>query len=54
MKHWAFLWGNLQSLCFECHNRIHNQKGYHTKPAVKARSKQSFERWKDKLTGDLT
>ena len=49
MKHWAFLWSNLQSLCFECHNRIHNQKGYHTKPAVKERSKQSFERWKEKI-----
>ena len=47
MRHWAFLWGNLQSLCRECHAKIHNQKGYHKKENVKTRRKQSFERWKD-------
>ena len=49
MRHWAFLWSNLQSLCRECHARIHNQKGYHTKKNVKARRDQAFERWKNKI-----
>lgn len=49
MRHWAFLWGNLQSLCCECHSRIHGQKGYHKKANVKVREKQRFERWKNKL-----
>jgi predicted HNH restriction endonuclease len=51
MKHWAFLWGNLQSLCRECHARIHNQKGYHKKENVKARRNEAFERWKSRLKG---
>ena len=49
MRHWAFLWGNLQSLCRECHARIHNQVGYHRKENVKARREQSFERWKARM-----
>ena len=48
MRHWAFMWSNLQSLCRECHARIHNQKGYHTKPKVKEREAQRLERWKDR------
>ena len=48
MRHWAFMWSNLQSLCRECHNRIHNQKGYHTKPKVKEREAQRLERWKER------
>ena len=48
MKHWAFMWGNLRSLCRECHARIHNQQGYHKKENVKARRDQAFERWKER------
>ena len=54
MRHWAFMWGNLQSLCRECHARIHNQKGYHKRENVKARRDQAFERWKSKMQGDST
>lgn len=53
MKHWAFLWTNLQSLCRECHNKIHNQKGYHKKENVKARGKQALERWKSRLKANV-
>lgn len=48
MRHWAFMWGNLQSLCRECHARIHTQNGYHKKENVKARKDQAFERWKER------
>ena len=44
----------LMSLCDRCHAEIHNQDGYHTKEAVKARKESAFERWKAKQEGRTT
>ena len=38
----------LMSLCRPCHNKIHNDAGYHKKENVKARKDQAFERWKQR------
>ena len=38
----------LMSLCRPCHNRLHNDMGYHTKAAVQERKLSAFERWKER------
>ena len=38
----------LMSLCRPCHNKIHNDAGYHTKAAVQERKQSAFERWKER------
>lgn len=48
MRHWAFMWSNLQSLCCECHNKLHNDAGYHTKPVVQERKQSALDRWKER------
>lgn len=49
MKHWAFMWDNLQSLCDECHAAIHKQQGKGTKALAIERAKQRHDRWADGL-----
>lgn len=44
MRRLAFNPANLQSLCDECHRKIHNDAGYHTKEAVKQREQDRHER----------
>lgn len=49
MKRLAFDFSNLQSLCDQCHNDIHNDAGYHTREAVQQRANERMERWQDKV-----
>ena len=51
MRQLAFDWNNLQSLCRPCHNKLHNDAGYHTKEAVQERKQSAFERWKERQQG---
>lgn len=37
--------GNLQSLCFDCHNAIHTQLKSHTKEAHQERNKERLQQW---------
>jgi hypothetical protein len=37
--------GNLQSLCNECHHRLHQAKGYNTRRAQKERKEAELARW---------
>ena len=54
MKHWAFMWENLQSLCDECHAAIHKQQGKGTKALAIERAKQRHDRWADGLMQRFT
>ena len=38
----------LMSLCRQCHHKLHNDAGYHTKEAVQERKQSAFERWKER------
>lgn len=49
MKHYAFMWDNLQSLCDACHARIHKEQGKGTKALAIERAKQRQDRWTDNL-----
>ena len=50
MRHWAFMWENLMSVCQSCHARIHrDQLKSNTKDVVKQRSEARQERWVDNL-----
>lgn len=40
---------NCRLLCIPCHVKVHQQMGSKKKEAVKARRKEGFERWKDKM-----
>lgn len=37
---------NLQSLCFECHRKVHAEKRSHSKEAHKQRNSERLERFK--------
>lgn len=54
MKHWAFMWSNLQSVCNACHSRIHKEEGKGTKQLVQERAQQRQDRWADSLTKRFT
>ena len=54
MKHWAFMWSNLQSVCSSCHARIHKEEGKGTKQLVQERAQQRQDRWADSLTKRFT
>lgn len=41
----AFLWTNLQSLCFQCHAEIHKAERSHSKVAHQQRSKDRLAQW---------
>ena len=43
----------LMSLCRPCHNKLHNDAGYHTKEAVQERKQSAFERWKARQTRSI-
>lgn len=43
--------GNLQSLCNECHHRLHQAKGYNTREAHKKRRDQELAKWKNHFGG---
>lgn len=47
-----FNYGNLMSVCHECHVDIHRQMFSHTKAAVKANNKRSTKRFVDKFFGE--
>lgn len=49
MKHWAFMWENLQSLCDSCHASIHKQQGKGSKALSSERAQQRQDRWADNL-----
>ena len=54
MKHWAFMWSNLQSVCVACQARIHKEEGKGTKKLVQERAQQRQDRWADSLTKRFT
>ena len=55
MKHWAFMWENLMSVCQSCHARIHrDQLKSNTKEVVKQRADARQERWADNLMSKFT
>ena len=54
MKRLAFDWNNLQSLCIECHRKIHNDAGYHNKEVVKERETERQQRRKARLIERFT
>lgn len=39
---------NLQSLCFECHRKVHAEKRSHSKEAHKQRNEERLERFKSR------
>ena len=45
MKRLAFMWDNLQSLCFKCHSEIHKQMNSRSKEGHKKASEAALERW---------
>ena len=45
MKRLAFMWSNLQSLCYRHHHQVHNAAGYHTKATVQERKQSALARW---------
>ena len=49
MKHWAFMWENLQSLCDSCHAAIHKAEGKGTAQLARERAQQRQDRWADGL-----
>ena len=54
MKHWAFMWENLQSLCDSCHARIHKEMGKGTTQLIRERTRQRQDRWSDNLIQRFT
>lgn len=42
---------NLQSLCFECHRKVHAEKRSHSKEAHKQRNSERLERFKARHFG---
>ena len=40
---------NVVLLCISCHTKVHTKLGSKTKPKVKERRKQNFDRWKDHI-----
>lgn len=46
--------GNLQSLCNECHHRLHQAKGYNTKKAQKERNEAKLARWTNNVISKYT
>ena len=47
----AFSKSNLQSLCFECHARIHKELRSHTRAAHHDRQQQRLEQWVQRQKG---
>ena len=45
MKQLAFMWDNLQSLCFKCHSEIHEQMKSRSKEGHKRASDAALDRW---------
>lgn len=45
----AYSWGNLQSLCRECHAEIHKAERSHTREAHRQREQDRLEQWKSQL-----
>lgn len=41
----AFAWSNLQSLCRECHAKIHQDRGFHTKGNHIKRANDRLRQW---------
>lgn len=39
---------NLQSLCFDCHQQIHNAQRYHSRDSHRQHTRDALERWRDK------
>jgi len=54
MKHWAFMWENLQSLCDSCHAAIHKTEGKGTAQLARERAQQRQDRWADGLMKRFT
>ena len=54
MRKWAFMPGNLMSLCYECHAAIHKEMGSNTKAKVAERAEARQARWKDSLLSRFT
>lgn len=45
----AFSWGNLESLCRECHAAIHRAARSHTAEVHRQRERERLEQWKSRL-----
>lgn len=45
----AYASWNLESVCAECHARIHNGRGYHTKAQLAERQQQKTQRFLDRF-----
>ena len=54
MRKWAFMPGNLMSLCYECHAAIHKEAGSNRKENVQERRELRQQRWKDSLLSRFT
>lgn len=54
MRRLAFTWGNLVSLCNECHAEVHREERSHTKAAIKEREQQRQQRWHDRMVQTFT
>lgn len=44
----CFNLNNLQSLCFGCHQQIHNAQRYHSRESHRRHTQDAFERWREK------
>lgn len=44
----CFSLNNLQSLCFDCHQRLHNAQRYHSKYTHRQHTQDALERWRAK------
>ena len=45
----CFDFGNLQSLCFQCHSDIHKAERSYTPSVIRERTEERLETWKDRL-----
>ena len=45
---------NLQSLCVQCHIRVHQEMASHTKQTVQANKQRSLQRWADSHPAPVT
>lgn len=49
MEHLCYSWHNLKALCVSCHIKTHKEMGKNTRENHKERSKQSLQRWIDRI-----
>lgn len=49
MRHWAFMWSNLVSVCRACHAKLHKEMRSSATQTVQQRAEDRRERWRDRL-----